>query len=34
MNNSYLKQKLAANDGMDDNERFFSRPLYPIEKIQ
>lgn len=34
MNNSYLKQKLAANDKIEDNGRFFSRPLYPIEKIQ
>jgi len=32
--NNFLRQKLASNEKYQDNERFFSRPVYPIENIQ
>lgn len=32
--NNYLKQKLASGESNLDDERYFSWPIYPVEKIQ
>lgn len=32
--NAYLKNKIAGGEKRDDDGRFFSRPIYPLEKIQ